>query len=441
MRTKKLMSLVMVLMVVSVGFIGCKKDDGGQVTDTNTPVETSSPEEGTKLEGTITVLTHRTDMTEIFQQYKEKFESQHPGTTINFEAVTDYQNTLSTRMSTKDYGDVLMMPANITKDKFKDFYLPLGTKEELSQKYNYLDNFEYEGTVYGIATGANAMGVVYNDKVLKDAGVTSIPTNHDEFMAALKAIKEKTPGVIPLYTNYVADWSFGNYVNGSQTGISGDDDYMNKMIYSKSEFLPGSATYTALKWLHDAVKGGYVEDDPMTSDWEWSKQAMADNKIGFMVLGSWAVGQMKALSSTPENVKFMPYPARKDGKAYMSLGPDYGMGININTKNPELAKAFLEFFVNEYPNNSDMISAVKGAELPDFLKDVDGVVLFENKPGDSQTTKDLDQVQKESLIALWDGKWVKTVVEIGLGNSDKTFDEYMTELNAAWVKGIESLGK
>ncbi|WP_163194995.1 ABC transporter substrate-binding protein [Clostridium thermarum] len=441
MRTKKLMSLVMVLMVVSAGFIGCKKDDGGQVTDTNTPVETSSPEEVTKLEGTITVLTHRTDMTEIFQQYKEKFESQHPGTTINFEAVTDYQNTLSTRMSTKDYGDVLMMPANITKDKFKDFYLPLGTKEELSQKYNYLDNFEYEGTVYGIATGANAMGVVYNDKVLKDAGVTSIPTNHDEFMAALKAIKEKTPGIIPLYTNYVADWSFGNYVNGSQTGISGDDDYMNKMIYSKSEFLPDSATYTALKWLHDAVKGGYVEDDPMTSDWEWSKQAMADNKIGFMVLGSWAVGQMKALSSTPENVKFMPYPARKDGKAYMSLGPDYGMGININTKNPELAKAFLEFFVNEYPNNSDMISAVKGAELPDFLKDVDGVVLFENKPGDSQTTKDLDQVQKESLIALWDGKWVKTVVEIGLGNSDKTFDEYMTELNAAWVKGIESLGK
>lgn len=437
MKTRKILSMVTAVMVVAATLAGCgsKKEE---------PAKTDSPAQNTnesKLSGSITVLTHRTDMTEVFNAYKEKFEKEHPGTTINFESVTDYQNTLTTRMSTKDYGDVLMMPSNISKDKFKDFYLPMGTREELNQKYSYLDNFDYEGTVYGLSTGANAMGVVYNEKVLKDAGITEVPKSAEELNNALKAIKEKTPGIIPLYTNYVADWSLTNFTNGSQVGISGNDNYMNEMIYNENEFAPGAATYTALKYLYDAVKGGYVEEDPMTSDWEWSKQAMADNKIGFMVLGSWAVGQMKALSATPENVKFMPYPARKDGKAVMSIGSDYGMGVNINTKNPELAKAFVEFFVTEYPKNSDMVSSVKGAPLPEFLTGVKDVVLVEAKPGNAQTTKDLDAVQKESLLALWDGKWVKTVIEIGLGNGSQTFEQYMQELNTKWATGVKSLKK
>jgi len=77
---------------------------------------------GSKAGKTLTVLTHRTDMEEVFKKYKEDFESSHSGVTVNFEAVNDYQNNLTTRMGTEDYGDVLMMPGNITKDKFKDFY-------------------------------------------------------------------------------------------------------------------------------------------------------------------------------------------------------------------------------------------------------------------------------------------------------------------------------
>jgi ABC-type glycerol-3-phosphate transport system substrate-binding protein len=220
-------------------------------------------------------------MTDTFAKYKTEFEAKYPGSTVTFESVTDYQNTLTTRMGTSDYGDVLMMPANVTKPQFKDFYASFGARTEMDKNFNYLDNFDVDGTVYGLSTGANANGFVYNDKVLKDAGITKVPTTPDEFIADLKLIKSKESSVVPLYTNYVADWSLTNWCNANQVGLSGDIDYMNKMIYNKSEFATGSATYTSLKMLYDAVKGGYVEKDPTTSDWEKSKQMMADGQIGF----------------------------------------------------------------------------------------------------------------------------------------------------------------
>jgi len=396
---------------------------------------------GSKAGKTLTVLTHRTDMEEVFKKYKADFESSHSGVTVNFEAVNDYQNNLTTRMGTEDYGDVLMMPGNITKDKFKDFYEPMGKFDELKDKYGFLDNVNVDGTVYGLSTGANATGFVYNEKVLKDAGITKLPTTPDEFQAMLKAIKDKEPDVVPLYTNYVADWSLTNWCNALQIGMTGDVDYMNKMIYNKHEFEKGSPTYTQLKMLYDAVANKYVEKDPMTSDWEFSKQGMADGKIGVMCLGSWAVGQIKDKSKTPENIKFMPVPAVNNGKQYIQLGSDFAMGVNVHSKNKDLAKEFVKFFVEKYPNDSNMISSIVGAKLPDYLSGVPNLELVQAKMGTTQGAADQDAVQKASLININDGKWLKTIIEIGVGNGKQTFDEYMASLNKSWADGITSIGK
>lgn len=393
-----------------------------------------------KLKGSITVLTHRTDMKDTFVKYAQKFQKLYPGTKISFENITDYQQTLTTRMGTKDYGDVLMIPANLTKDQYKNFFAPLGSRKELNAKFNYLDNFDVNGTVYGLSTGANANGIVYNAKVLADAGIKNIPTTNEEFVADLKAIKEKT-SAIPLYTNYVASWALTTFSNALQIGISGDADYMNKLIYNKNEFAKGSATYTALNYLYEAVKGGYTEDDPTTTDWETSKQMMADGKIGFMALGSWAIGQFQAKSKTPQNIKFMPVPSRHNGKATIQIGSDYGMGVNKNSKNIELAKAFVKFFVAEYPNDSNMISSVVGAKLPAYLSGAKNVVLVQQKSGTLKQATDQDAVQKASLINLTDGTWIQKIIEIGIGNGDKTFDEYMADMNSRWAKAIDSLSK
>lgn len=390
------------------------------------------------ITATLTIFTHRTDMADVFDGYAEKFKEKYPNVTLKFDSSTDYHNDQVKRMSTQDYGDVFIIPDKISavKSGMPNYCEPLGKSDELKNTYGYMDDFTLDGTVYGIPTGVNALGFVYNDKVLKEAGVTKLPETTEEFTAMLKAIKEKTKA-IPLYTNYKDGWPLSNYSREILIGLSQNPNYLNDMITNKNEFLPGSMTYTSLKILYDAVKDKYCEADPITSNWENSKQMIADGKIGVMCLGSWAVGQFKALSKTPEDIKFMPVPARKDGKALVQIGHDLALAVSKYSKNKELAKEFIKFFVEQYPKDSNMISPMKNAELPAFLKDVQNMEMKESITMTTEQSKAFDTIQKESLINLYDSTWIKKVVETGLGTQSKSFDDFMKELNKNWVKGIE----
>ena len=430
MKFTKCMALAIVGVMSMTSLVGCGSSKA-------TSGDASSSKKGT----TLTVLTHRTDMDDVFKNYAEEFEQSHEGVTVEFENLNDYQNNISTRMGTSDYGDVLMIPSNITKNQYPDFFEPLGTYDELSEKYDYLNDVNVDGTVYGLSTGANANGFVYNQEVFDKAGITKLPATPEEYVNALKQIKEKCPDVVPYYTNYHDSWALTNFSNGIEVSMAGDPDYLNKIIYNKNEFLPESSTYDSLKLLYDAVANKYVEEDPMTSDWEYSKQAMADGKIGVMCLGSWAIGQIKAKSANPDNIKFMAAPSTVDGKQNIQVASDYRMGVNKNSENKEVAKEFVEFFVEKYPNDSDMLSSLKGTELPDYLKSDENTQLIQANSGTTEEAKDFDAVQKESLINLSDPTWIKTVIEIGLGNGSQSFDDYMKSLNESWVKGIDSLGK
>ena len=54
--------------------------------------------------------------------------------------------------------------------------------------------------------------------------------------------------------------------------------------------------------LYDAVANGLTEDDYSTTDWEGCKPMINNGEIGTMVLGSWAVAQMKAAGDNGDDI-------------------------------------------------------------------------------------------------------------------------------------------
>ncbi len=451
MNAKRLISFSLATLMAVGSLAGCSSttassssqqassgSDASSATSDNSAASGVDP----NTTATITIFTNRTDMSDVFDGYTQAFKKKFPNVTLKFDSSTDYQGDQTKRMGTQDYGDVFLVPSNISsvKSNLPTYCEPLGKSDDLKKEYNYLDDFTVDGTVYSIPSGANVQGFVYNAQVLKDAGVTKLPETVDEFTAMLKAIKEKTKA-IPLYTNYKDGWPLTNFSREILSGLAQDPGYVNTMITNKSEFLPGSQEYTSLKILYDAVKNKYCEADPITSNWENSKQMIADGQIGVMCLGSWAIGQFKAVSKTPDDIKFMPAPARKDGKAFVRIGHDYGMAVSKYSKNKDLAKEVVKFFVSEYPKDSNMFSALVGAELPSFMKDVQNIDLKEETTMTTDQSKAFDTIQKESLVNLYDNSWIKTVIEIGLGTNKKSFDDYMKDLNQKWVKGIDKASK
>ncbi|GHV71539.1 sugar ABC transporter substrate-binding protein [Spirochaetia bacterium] len=357
---------------------------------------------------TLRVLTHRTDRHQdgFLAKLVEPFEKAN-NCKVVFESYTDYSGNVATMMNTKNYGDVLGIIASIKQEDLGNFFEPLGSYADLNKKYNWADNKMYNNTVYGIAMNGNVSGgITYNKKVWAQAGITTLPKTPEAFLAALQQIKDRVPNVIPLYTNYNANWTIGQW-NGLALSVSGNPNYNNElMINKKNIFEPDSAYYKVNKLLYDVYRQPALHElDPMTTDWEGSKPAINNGQIATMVMGSWAVSQFQAEGPNPQDIGYMPAPFNTNGKQYATSGADYNLGVNKNSDaaHKELGKKFVVWFAEEsgWAQAEKLVPTLKGAAMPDWLEAFNGVELF------TETTA------PDALIGVWDAINKESAVNLG----------------------------
>ena len=402
-------------------------------------------EDYTDLTATIKVLTHRTDIVDTtFQDYIKKFNESYPNITIEYEAVTDYAEDIKLRLTTDDWGDICGIPTNLQKNELEDEFISYGDKETLDENYVLLNNFAYNGNVYGIPSTGNAPGIVYNKKVFEEAGVTELPKTPTEFIEALQKIKDNTDA-IPLYTNFAAGWTMGAwdaYIGGCATG---DPDFMNYgIVHGENPFADtGDETgpFAVYNILYQAVSQELVEDDPTTTDWEGCKGMINNGQIGCMVLGSWAVVQMQEAGDNADDIGYMPFPITVDGKQYASAGPDYCYGINVHSDydNQLASMIYVKWLTEESNFSYDQggIPICVGDEYPEVLAAFDGVELVVDNPAPEGEEDLFGEINTESEIALNnDNTHVQNIVEHAL-SGDMTMEEIVDEWNQAWTDAQE----
>ena len=411
-------------------------------------------ETGKDITTTIKLLTHRTDMLADdypgtnWASYIAAFNEVYPNITVDVEGITDYAEDSLLRLQGGDWGDVMMIPG-IDASEYANYFMPYGTVENMESVIRFAKDKQYDDIVYGIPSTGNAQGVLYNKAVFEQAGIDTLPTTPEEFIEDLKLIKEKTDA-IPLYTNYAAGWTMGAwdaYIAGTATG---DATYMNqKLPHTANPFSdPGDGThaYNVYKVLYDAVAEGLIEDDYSTTDWEGCKGMINRGEIGTMVLGSWAYSQMQAAGDKPEDIGYMSFPIKVNGKQYASAGPDYAFGINKDASddNRLAALVFVKWMTNEsgfsYNEGGIPINA-EDNNYPDLYAAFDGVEYVSDEtalPGE-EDLKDTLNSDSELNVNNGGDKKVQSIIEHA-SNGDMTFDEIMDSWNQAWTEAQELSG-
>ncbi|MBO5210209.1 MAG: extracellular solute-binding protein [Lachnospiraceae bacterium] len=401
----------------------------------------------TELTASIKVLTNRTDMCTddyvgtTYAQYIEEFNKLYPNITVEIEGITDYAEDALLRLSSGDWGDVMLIPA-VDKNQLPEYFLSYGDTETMTGEVKWANEWNWDGQAYGVATTGDASGIVYNKKVFEEAGITELPATPEAFMEALKAISENTDA-IPLYTNYAAGWTMDGqwtpHIAGSATG---DSTYMNqKFLHTAAPFSdPGDGTgaYNVYKILYDAVANGYTEDDYTTTDWEGCKGMINNGEIGCMVLGSWAYPQMQQGGPNPDDIGYMPFPITVDGKQYSSSGPNYGYGINVNaSEENKIASLIYVKWMTEMSgfafNEGGIPIAVDDTNYPEVYAAFADIELISNEPaleGEEELLNALNEESELMFNAGGDMK-VQAIVEHA-ANGDMTFDEIMEEWNQKW---------
>ena len=389
---------------------------------------------------TIKFIHHKTDREEdgTMADLVGKFNAMYPNITVETEGITDYQEDALLRLSTGDWGDVMFIPAVDAAD-LPSYFAPYGTVEEMSELINFADQWkDTAGNCYGIGYMGNAQGVLYNKKVFADAGITTLPKTPDEFIAALQAIKDNTDA-IPLYTNYAAGWTMGGQWDAYLGAITtSDETWLNqKFVHTAEPFKDngdGTGAYALYKILYDAVAQGLIEDDYTTTDWEGCKGMINNGEIGVMVLGSWAIAQMKAAGENPDDIGYMPFPITVNGQQYTTAGPDYSFGINVNASddNKAAAMTFVKFMVEEsgWCDFEGGYPISKTAPTSFVFDGVNVVTNVTSLPGEEDFMNDMNAESELSFNAGGDAK-VQSIVEAAATGS-QTFDEIMADWTAKW---------
>lgn len=390
--------------------------------------ETKSGSENT----TITVASNVSE--QEMEPYLNAFRQKYPGIQVDYTCYSDYENEIGEQIASGDYPDVLFIPGSISSENYADYFEPLGTKEALGKKYDYLQGSKVvENTIYGIPSSAYVNGLIYNKEVFDKAGITEPPKSISEFLESLNMIKERTDA-IPFYTNYAAGWTLQAWEQYPFIAMTGDPDYKeNGFVNELDPFLQGTTHYEVYQLLYDIVKDGLCEETPENSDWEQSKILMNEGKIGCMAIGSWALKQVQDAGNNPDAIGYMPFPNEVDGKQYMTIVTDYCYGINKNSTQKEAARAYIDYMLDEsgYALDHEVLSLVKTDPILESYGDMQNVIcLCNNQASDENYRK--RQILSTNLNILDSTDEIKRVIEAAEGKRDESFDEIASDWNERW---------
>ena len=399
----------------------------------------------TDLKADITFLTSRSDIitdTDApfeFPDYLREFNTAYPNINVFVESVTNYDFDMNNRLLSGNWGEICSIPGDVQPSELENYFEPFFTMEEIGDKYHAIDTKMYHDIVYGIPSGIDVQGIVYNKKVWADAGITELPKTPEQFLEDLQMIKDKT-GAVPLYTNYEAGWPLVNWdfhAVGSGVGV---DNYMNDvMSVTKRPFTQeadGTGPYAVYQLLYDCVSRGLTEEDPHSSSWELCKGRINNGEIGCMVLGSWAISQMQTAGGHGDDISYMSFPISIQGEQYALASSNYCYGVSkgLSDEKRLASMIFVKYLVEEsnYDFNNSSIPVVKTNAYPDILDNFDGVKLVTN----ATISEKFEKISRASVGVNYDSKHLENIIDAAI-NGD-SFDALMNSYNDAWETALLS---
>lgn len=200
------------------------------------------------------------------------------------------------------------------------------------------------GVKYGVAYGVAAMFIYYNKDLFAKAGITQVPTNWEEFIAACEALKAK--GITPLAWPGGFPNMFGN--SWISAGIANnvyrnDKDLVKKCLYEDYDYGTDAWVNIFQKNL-DLVP--YFQKGYKSADNEATIRAFANNEVAMTFNGSWSAGDFLTLGDHVD-LFIPPWNAKGEGMIGNMAGETgFGMGKN-NKGNEEAAKVFFNFVAFE----------------------------------------------------------------------------------------------
>ncbi|MFJ9429957.1 extracellular solute-binding protein [Streptomyces sp. NPDC101490] len=298
-----------------------------------------------ELSGTVTWWDTSTVGSEdkVFKKVAEDFRKKYPKVTVKYvnvpfgEAQNKFKNAAQSGSGAPDVirSEVAWTP------EFADlgYLAPLDGTPALKGADDFLEqaaaSTKYNGKTYAVPQVIDSMGIFYNKKIFKDAGV-AVPKTIDELKTVSAKIKEKT-GKTGLYLRGDDPYWFlsflygegGDLVDAEQKKIVIDDEKGVKALATVKDLVDSKAAIT------DATNG-----------WDNMQSSFKDGKVAMMINGPWAVADTYAGKEFADraNLGIAPVPAGSAGQGAPQGG--HNLAVYAGSKNLDASYAFAEYMTS-----------------------------------------------------------------------------------------------
>ncbi len=284
----------------------------------------------------------------------------------------------------------------------------------------------YDGDLYGLPFYAGIYGEIYNNKLLKEAGLdpSNLPTTWDEYLTWAQALTTGDQhatailgGPTETTTRVLLSWIYSN-------GGRAFNDELTEATFAKDpKALEAIKFYLALESEHGLVPKGAA-----TMNYAEQTTLFAQEKIATMRNAYW--GLAKVLGDNPGlegNISVAPPPANSDDARTVATVTT--MSVSANCEHPSEAWEFIKF-MNRPEYAVKMVSAANWMPLRNDLLELpevanDPVVQKFLSMGAEAVTIPLPTPQWTQIA----GKDVVEAVQRALQEPDRV-EEIFTELDA-----------
>lgn len=295
-----------------------------------------------ELSGTVTWWDTSTVGSEdkVFKKLAEDFEAKHKGVDVKYvnvpfgEAQNKFKNAAGSGSGAPDVirSEVAWTP------EFADlgYLAPLDGTPALKDEKDFVPqaaaSTKYDGKTYAVPQVIDSLGIFYNKKLFKDAGV-EVPTTIAELKTVSKAVKDKT-GKTGMYLRGDDAYWFLSFLYGEGGDLVDAE--------GKTVTVDSPAGVKAMKVVKDLVDSGAAKTDA-TDGWENMQAAFKGGDVAMMINGPWAVADTYAGPQFKDktNLGVAPVPAGSAGQGAPQGG--HNLGVYAGSKNLDASYAFVEY--------------------------------------------------------------------------------------------------
>ena len=415
----KLLAAILIF-VMAFGITGCQKEE-------------ESKEFSPKLDTDKKVTLRTTGFFgnfEALDQVTADFNQYYPNVEFSYEQVGG--DDFETYLKANPDVDIMMTSQDIfdrAGSSFEEQCADLSKDVDVSDLDENMLKVAYHGKkLSAIPMGQNMYGLIVNTTLLEKEGL-SVPTNYEEFVKVLKALKKKgyTPIQGPnskVYAELMQSMAFDMILNDEnlykdlKAGKASAADQL-EVVFSKLKEITGDG------FIDAKVNENYPDDN-----YDQAILNFFQGDVPFWVCNTEKVSGMKKRESKSEAFKKHPFdyeyiyaPLGENG-AYAYAEPWVGFSVNKDSEDYEYAMEFVRFLATK--DEINQMADIKG--IPSIAKEKNDVAIYKNVLNTDKT--EMNCINKGKITPAMVTNWYATVSKYASGDfkTEKEAAKYFVDL-------------